>query len=61
MVRHSTIITLEKVGQAWRVCSAGVCREHQQKWQAEVFYHQMLNNSNEHVENRHVCLNAQNL
>lgn len=61
MTHHSANISLEKVGQVWRVCLAGVCREHAQKWQAEVFYHQMLNNSNAHEVHRHEYLNAQNL
>jgi len=39
--------TIEKIytgsGYVWRVCVAGMCKEHQQDWQALVFYHQMLN------------------
>lgn len=61
MVRPSASITLEKVGEIWRVCLAGVCREHAQKWQAEVFYHQMLNNSSECEDGQRGYLNARNL
>jgi hypothetical protein len=39
--------TIEKIytgsGYVWRVCVAGMCKEHQQDWQALVFYHQMIN------------------
>jgi len=43
-------ITIEHVGNLWRVCAAGMCKEHQQEWQAKVFYHQMIaNNSTAHV------------
>lgn len=45
MALHSENITLEKIGKVWRVCSGRVCREHVQKWQALVFYHQMINSS----------------
>jgi len=38
--------TIEQVqttnGIAWRVCVAGMCRDHQQHWQAAVFLHQMI-------------------
>lgn len=26
-------------GIVWRVCVAGICKEHWQDWQARVFYH----------------------
>ena len=29
-------------GYSYRVCVAGMCREHIQKWQAFIFYHQAL-------------------
>jgi hypothetical protein len=39
--------TIERIytgsGYVWRVCVAGMCKQHQQDWQALVFYHQMLN------------------
>jgi hypothetical protein len=47
MTHRSANITFEKTGSIWRVCLAGICKEHSQKWQAEVFYHQMLSNSSE--------------
>ena len=38
--------TIERIytgsGYVWRVCVAGMCKEHQQDWQALVFYHQMI-------------------
>ena len=37
-------VTIERIDNTWRVCSDGVCREHKQHWQAEVFFHQLLNN-----------------
>jgi hypothetical protein len=36
--------TIECNNGIWRVCVAGMCREHQQDWQAWVFYHQMISN-----------------
>ncbi len=38
---------IQKVGNVWRVCLAGMCKDHQQEWQAKVFYHQMLESSAE--------------
>ena len=29
-------------GYSYRVCVAGMCREHIQKWQAFIFYHQAM-------------------
>lgn len=50
MERRLDCITIEHVGNLWRVCAAGMCKEHQQEWQAKVFYHQMIvNNSTAHV------------
>jgi hypothetical protein len=34
--------TIEQVGDIWRVCADGICREHQQEWQARVFWHQAV-------------------
>jgi hypothetical protein len=28
-------------GKVWRVCCAGMCKDHAQQWQAMVFWHQM--------------------
>jgi hypothetical protein len=30
------------VGTIWRVTFAGITREHQQKWQAEIYYQQAM-------------------
>lgn len=48
-------------GPVWRVCVDGVCREHQQQWQADVFYHQMLNNPTAPAADLDECQDAQNL
>lgn len=45
MERRLDRITIEHVGNLWRVCAAGMCKEHQQEWQAKVFYHQMIVNN----------------
>jgi hypothetical protein len=44
MAHRSAATTIEHIGSIWRVCTNGVCREHQQEWQAKVYYHQMINN-----------------
>lgn len=44
MAHHLAITTIEHIGSIWRVCANGICKEHQQEWQAKVFYHQMTNN-----------------
>ena len=41
MAPHLAIATIEHIGAIWRVCANGICKEHQQEWQARVFYHQM--------------------
>ena len=41
MAPHSAAASIEYTNNVWRVCVAGMCKEHQQKWQARVFYHQM--------------------
>ena len=55
MAPHSAITTIEHVNSMWRVCTNGVCKEHQQEWQAKVFYHQMTNNPNAHADGQRVC------
>ena len=55
MTPHSAITTIEHVNSMWRVCTNGVCKEHQQEWQAKVFYHQMTNNPNAHADGQRVC------
>jgi hypothetical protein len=35
-------MSIQKIGDTYRVCVAGMCKDHQQEWQAKVFYHQML-------------------
>jgi|DEB0MinimDraft_6_1074348.scaffolds.fasta_scaffold00627_9 hypothetical protein len=40
---------MQKVGDTWRVCIAGMCKDHKQEWQAKVFYHQMLSNAQSQV------------
>jgi hypothetical protein len=44
MAHRLATTTIEHIGSMWRVCTNGVCREHQQEWQAKVYYHQMINN-----------------
>lgn len=44
MAHHLATATIEHIGAIWRVCGNGICKEHQQEWQARVFYHQMINN-----------------
>lgn len=34
-------MSIKKVNDVYRVCIAGICKEHKQEWQAKVFYHQM--------------------
>ena len=41
MALHLATATIKHIGSIWRVCANGVCKEHQQEWQARVFYHQM--------------------
>lgn len=41
MAHHLEPVTIEQIGDTWRVCVAGMCKEHHQEWQARVFYHQM--------------------
>jgi hypothetical protein len=41
MAPHLATATIEHIGATWRVCANGICKEHQQEWQARVFYHQM--------------------
>lgn len=41
MAHHLATATIEHIGVIWRVCANGICKEHQQEWQAKVFYHQM--------------------
>jgi hypothetical protein len=41
MAHRSATTTIEYKNNVWRVCVAGMCKEHQQEWQARVFYHQM--------------------
>jgi hypothetical protein len=36
MARRLEVATIEQVGDMWRVCADGICREHQQEWQARV-------------------------
>jgi len=46
-------ITIEHVGSIWRVCSGGICREHEQEWQARVFWHQAMTcSSDNHLDCR---------
>lgn len=40
-------------GIMWRVCLAGMCRDHQQYWQAAVFLHQMTNQQSASIEAVH--------
>ena len=42
--------TIEHIGAIWRVCANGICKEHQQEWQAKVFYHQMISNPTVHAD-----------
>jgi hypothetical protein len=44
MAPHLATATIEHIGATWRVCANGICKEHQQEWQAKVYYHQMINN-----------------
>ena len=41
MAHHLATASIEYSNNVWRVCVAGMCKEHQQEWQARVFYHQM--------------------
>ena len=41
MAPHLAAASIEYTNNVWRVCVAGMCKEHQQEWQARVFYHQM--------------------
>jgi hypothetical protein len=47
--------TIEHIGSIWRVCANGICKEHQQEWQAKVFYHQMISNPTVHADAQHEC------
>ena len=53
--------TIEHIGSIWRVCANGICKEHQQEWQAMVFYHQMINNPSAHAGDQHERLNERSL
>jgi hypothetical protein len=55
MTHHLAIATIEHIGNIWRVCANGICKEHHQEWQAKVFYHQMISNPNAHAAARHEC------
>jgi hypothetical protein len=52
MTHRSATTTIEHIGSMWRVCSNGICREHQQEWQAKVFYHQMTNKPTVHADDQ---------
>jgi hypothetical protein len=53
-------MSIQKIGDIYRVCVAGMCKDHQQEWQAKVFYHQMLvNNPNVHAGDLCECRGAQ--
>jgi hypothetical protein len=56
MTHHLAIATIEHIDSIWRVCANGVCKEHQQEWQARVYYHQMINNPSAHVAAQRECL-----
>lgn len=53
-------MSIQKVGNVYRVCVAGMCKEHQQEWQAKVFYHQMINNPNAREVVHDECLDERN-
>jgi hypothetical protein len=55
MAHHLAIATIEHIGNVWRVCANGICKEHQQEWQAKVFYHQMTNNPSVHADDQRGC------
>lgn len=55
MAHHSAATTIEHIDSMWRVCTNGVCREHQQEWQAKVYYHQMINNPTVHADAQREC------
>jgi hypothetical protein len=57
MAHHLATTTIEHIGSMWRVCTDGVCREHQQEWQAKVYYHQMINNPSVREAAQHERLN----
>jgi hypothetical protein len=50
MAPRLAIATIEHIGSIWRVCANGICKEHQQEWQAKVFYHQMISNPTVHAD-----------
>ena len=53
-------MSIQKIGDIYRVCVAGMCKDHQQEWQAEVFYHQMLaSNPNVYAGDLCECQGAQ--
>ena len=56
MTHHLAIATIEHIDSIWRVCANGTCKEHQQEWQAKVYYHQMINNPNAHAAAQRECL-----
>ena len=55
MTLHSAATTIEHINSIWRVCTNGVCKEHQQEWQAKVYYHQMINNPIAHANAQCEC------
>jgi hypothetical protein len=55
MAHHLAIATIEHIGNVWRVCANGICKEHQQEWQAKVFYHQMTNKPSAHADDQRGC------
>ena len=55
MAHRLATTTIEHIGSMWRVCTDGICREHQQEWQAKVYYHQMINNPSAHADAQHEC------
>jgi hypothetical protein len=55
MAHRLATTTIEHIGSMWRVCTDGVCREHQQEWQAKVYYHQMINNPSVREAAQHEC------
>jgi hypothetical protein len=57
MAHRLATTTIEHIGSIWRVCTDGICREHQQEWQAKVYYHQMINNPSVHADAQHERLN----
>ena len=63
MAPHLATATIEHIGAIWRVCANGICKEHQQEWQAIVFYHQMTNNpsAREDEDCQHERLNERSL